>query len=205
MYSRDSSSREYIPMYSRDSSSREYIPLGSWRQPLRVDGPKASQRSIITYEIHFCTDQVETHREVRFWFDLSYDTTKLHGQMLRIKFCYFLFVFCRKVLPWDLVYKMAGPKGYGVLWRRHDMRTSDGNTRWRDVSALVNPLFCLLSLLKVTHYCLAQLVQMACTVASNHLQGPHRESPKAMSKLSDTLIDSRIGQRRYQSRKNDHI
>ena len=67
------------------------------------------------------SDQVETHREVRFWFDLSYDATKLHGQMLRMKFCYFLFVFCRKVLPWVLVYKMAGPKGYGVLWRRHDM------------------------------------------------------------------------------------
>ena len=82
----------------------------SWRQPLRVDGPKASQRSIITYEIHFGTEQVKTHREVRFWFDLSYDATEVHGQMLRINFCYFLFVFCRKVLPWDLVYKMAGPK-----------------------------------------------------------------------------------------------
>ena len=43
------------------------------------------------------------------------------------------------------------------------------------------------------------------TVASNHLQGPHRESPKAMSKLSDTLIDGHLGQRRYQSRKNDLI
>ena len=43
------------------------------------------------------------------------------------------------------------------------------------------------------------------TVASNHLQGPHRESPKAMRKLSDTLIDGHLGQRRYQSRKNDHI
>ena len=43
------------------------------------------------------------------------------------------------------------------------------------------------------------------TVASNYLQGPHRESPKAMSKLSDTLIDSHLGLRRYQSRKNDHI
>ena len=82
----------------------------SWRQPLRVDGPKASQRSIITYEIHFCTDQVKTHQEVRFWFDLSYDATKVHGQMLRIKFCCFLFVFCRKVLPWDRVYKMARSK-----------------------------------------------------------------------------------------------
>ena len=82
----------------------------SWRQPLRVDGLKASQRSIITYEIHFCTDQVKTHREVRFWFDVSYDATKVHWQMLRMKFCYFLFVFCGKVLPWDLVYKMAGPK-----------------------------------------------------------------------------------------------
>ena len=37
------------------------------------------------------------------------------------------------------------------------------------------------------------------TVASNYLQGPHRESPKAMSKLSDTLIESHLGQRRYQS------
>ena len=82
----------------------------SWRQPLRVDGPKASQRSIITYEIHFCIDQAKTHREVRFWFDLSYDATKVHGQMLRIKFCCFLFVFCRKVLPWDRVYKMARTK-----------------------------------------------------------------------------------------------
>ena len=36
-------------------------------------------------------------------------------------------------------------------------------------------------------------------------QGPHRESPKAMSKLSDTLIESHLGQRRYQSRKNYHI
>ena len=43
-------------------------------------------------------------------------------------------------------------------------------------------------------------------VASNHLEGPHRESPKAMNKLSDTLIDSHLGQRRYQLRKkNDHI
>ena len=82
----------------------------SWRQPLRVDGPKASQRSIITYEIHFCIDQAKTQREVRFWFDLSYDATTVHGQMLRIKFCCFLFVSCRKVLPWDRVYKMARPK-----------------------------------------------------------------------------------------------
>ena len=59
---------------------------------LRVDGPKASQRSIITYEIHFCTDQVKTHREVWFWFDLSYDATKVHGQMLRIKFGYLILV-----------------------------------------------------------------------------------------------------------------
>ena len=59
-----------------------------WLQPLMVDGPKASQRSIITYEIHSCIDQVKTHREVRFWFGLSYDAAKLHGQMLRIKFCY---------------------------------------------------------------------------------------------------------------------
>ena len=43
------------------------------------------------------------------------------------------------------------------------------------------------------------------TVAPNHLQGPHRESPKAMSKLSDTTIDGHLGQRRYQSRKNEHI
>ena len=84
--------------------------LCSWRQPLRVDGPKASQRSIITYEIHFYIDQAKTHREVRFWFDLSYDATKVHGQMLRTKFYCFLFVFCRKVLPWDRVYKMAWPK-----------------------------------------------------------------------------------------------
>ena len=82
----------------------------SLRQPLRVEGPKASQRSIITYEIQVCTDQVKTHRDVRFWLDLSYDATKVHGRMLGIKLCFFLFVFCRKVLPWDLVYKMAWPK-----------------------------------------------------------------------------------------------
>ena len=80
----------------------------SWRQPLRVDGPKASQRSIITHKIHFCTDQAKTHREGRFWFDLSYDVTGVHRQMLRIKFCWFLFVFWRKLSHWDLVYKMAG-------------------------------------------------------------------------------------------------
>ena len=80
----------------------------NWRQPLRVDGPKASQRSIITHKIHFCTDQAKTHREGRFWFDLSYDVTGVHRQMLRIKFCWFLFVFCRKLSHWDLVYKMAG-------------------------------------------------------------------------------------------------
>ena len=83
-------------------------PVGSWRQPLRVDGPKASQRSIITHKIHFCTDQAKTHREGRFWFDLSYDVTGVHRQMLRIKFCWFLFVFWWKLSHWDLVYKMAG-------------------------------------------------------------------------------------------------
>ena len=87
----------------------------SWRQPLRVDGPKASQRSMITHEIHFCTDQAKTHREVRFWFDLSYDATRMHRQILRITFCCFLFVFCRKVLPWVLVYKMAGFKTRATL------------------------------------------------------------------------------------------
>ena len=86
------------------------VAKASWRQPLRVDGPKASQRSIINYEINFCIDQAKTHREVRFWFDLSYDATKVHVQMLRIKLCCFLFVFCRKVLPWERVYKMARPK-----------------------------------------------------------------------------------------------
>ena len=35
----------------------------SWRQPRRVDGPKASQCSIITYEINFCIDQAKTHQE----------------------------------------------------------------------------------------------------------------------------------------------
>ena len=100
----------------------------SWRQPLRVDGPKASQRSIITYEIHFCTDQAKTHRVIRFWFDISYDARRVHRQMLRIKFCCFLFVFWRKVLPRDFVYKMAGSKtpwhlAYDVLWRRHTMHT----------------------------------------------------------------------------------
>ena len=84
--------------------------FGSWRQPLRVDGPKASQHSIITYEIHFCIDQAKTHREFRFWYDLSYDATIVHWQMSKIKLCCFLFVFCRKVLPWDVVYKMAVPK-----------------------------------------------------------------------------------------------
>ena len=101
----------------------------SWRQPLRVDGPKASQRSIITYEIHFCTDQAKTYREVRFWFDLSHDATRVHRQMMRITFCCFLFVFCRKVLPWDHNCLQNGGNqntwhlAYGVLWRRHNMRT----------------------------------------------------------------------------------
>ena len=45
------------------------------------------------------------------------------------------------------------------------------------------------------------LTRPAVTVTSNHLQGPHRESPKAMRKLSDTLIDGHQGQRCYQSRK----
>ena len=39
------------------------------------------------------------------------------------------------------------------------------------------------------------------TVASNHLQGPCHESPKAISKLSNMLIDSHLGQRRYQLQK----
>ena len=43
------------------------------------------------------------------------------------------------------------------------------------------------------------------TVTSNHLPHPHRESPWGDEKLSDTLIDSHLGLRRYQSRKNDHI
>ena len=92
-----------------------YAPLtwqsgsqASWRQPLGFDGPKASQRSIITHKIHFCIDQAKTHREGRFWFDLSYRVMGVHRQMLRIKFCWFLFVFCRKLSHWDLVYKMAG-------------------------------------------------------------------------------------------------
>ena len=38
---------------------------------------------------------------------------------------------------------------------------------WRDVSAYGNPLFGLLSLLKVTHYCLAQLVQMTIGVVTD--------------------------------------
>ena len=62
----------------------DYPSEPSWPQPLRVDGPKASQRSIMTYEIHLCTDQAKTHREFRFWFDLSYDATRVHRQMLRI-------------------------------------------------------------------------------------------------------------------------
>ena len=37
----------------------------------------------------------------------------------------------------------------------------------RDVSAYGNPLFCLLSLPKVTHYCLAQLVQMAIGIVTD--------------------------------------
>ena len=98
------------------TASEESWEFPSWRQPLRVDGLKASQRSIITYEIHFCTDQANTHREVRLWFGLSYDTMRVHRQTLRIKFCCFLFVFFRKVLPWDLVYKMATPKTCAT-WR----------------------------------------------------------------------------------------
>ena len=47
--------------------------LVSWRQSLRVDGPKASQHSIITYEIHICTDQAKTHQEVSF--DLVFQMT----------------------------------------------------------------------------------------------------------------------------------
>ena len=90
--------------------------------------PKGSQRSIISYEIHFCTDQVKTHREVRFWFDLSYNAMEVHGQMLRIKFCSFLFVFCRKSVALRPCLQNGGTQnmwhhGYGVLWRRHDMRT----------------------------------------------------------------------------------
>ena len=61
-----------------------------------------------------CIDQIKTHREGRFWFDLSYDATWMHRQMLRIQFCY-LFVFCWKVLPWDLVYKMAESKTRDTL------------------------------------------------------------------------------------------
>ena len=43
------------------------------------------------------------------------------------------------------------------------------------------------------------------TVASNHLQGPHRKSLKAMSKSSDTLIDSHLGQSRDSVVKKNHI
>ena len=38
------------------------------------------------------------------------------------------------------------------------------------------------------------------TVAYNYLQGPNRESPQAMRKLSDSLIAIHLGQRRYRSR-----
>ena len=43
------------------------------------------------------------------------------------------------------------------------------------------------------------------TVASNHLPRPHRESPQAMRKLSDSLIASQLGQRRYRFRKKKMI
>ena len=101
----------------------QHRAIASWRQPLRVDGPKASQRSIITHKIHFRTDQAKTYGEGRFWFDLSYDVTGVHRKMLRIKFCWFLFVFCRK-LPClqNGGVCSACHLTYGVLWRRHNMR-----------------------------------------------------------------------------------
>ena len=61
---------------------------GSWRQPLRVDGPKASQRSIITYEIHFCIDQAKTHREVRFDLIFYSAWANVENQILLLLVCF---------------------------------------------------------------------------------------------------------------------
>ena len=139
-----------------DILSFRYIAFRvSWRHPLRVDGPKASQRSIITYEIHCCTDQAKTNREIRFWSDLSYDATRVYRQMLRITFCCFLFIFCRKVLPSDLVYKIMGFKtratwrtrycDVGIIWAH--------NTTLRvDVTSAQTIIYCLLQYLCQTRH-----------------------------------------------------
>ena len=118
----------YISPYS--SYQVFYVILYLYlRQPLDQGWRSEGLSAFVTYEIHFCTDQAKTHREVRFWFDLSYDATRVHRQMLRITFCCFLFVFCWKVLPWDLNCLQNGRTRnmchlmYGVLWHRHYMRT----------------------------------------------------------------------------------
>ena len=49
--------------------------------------------------------------------------------------------------------------------------------------------------------CLFYVPYGILTVASNYLQVPHCESPQAMRKLSDSLIASQLGQRRYRFRK----
>ena len=54
-------------------NSNRKSALTSWRQPLRVDSPKASQRSMITYAIPFHTDQAKTHRKLDF--DLIFHMT----------------------------------------------------------------------------------------------------------------------------------
>ena len=41
-------------------------PSMGWGWGRRCEGPKASQRSIITYKIHLCTNQDNTHHKDRF-------------------------------------------------------------------------------------------------------------------------------------------
>ena len=83
------------------------------RQPGRVDGPKASQHSIITYKIHFCINQDKTHQDGRFSFGLSSDATKKYciGKSCKLKhYRLLLGVF------WQAKYAYI-PWHYMVMWR----------------------------------------------------------------------------------------
>ena len=82
------------------------------RQPGRVDGPKASQHSIITYKVHFCINQDKTHQDGRFSFGLSSDATKYCiGKSCKLKhYRLLLGVF------WQAKYAYI-PWHYMVMWR----------------------------------------------------------------------------------------
>ena len=126
-----------------------------------------SQHSIITYEIHFCTDQAKNHQQVGFSFDPSYDATRMYRQMLKKNSAAFV-CFLPKSVALRPCLQNGGIQNtchlaYSVLWSRHNMH----NRCWHDISANVNWLSSSVSMLKGTHYFLVQLLQMATEVVAD--------------------------------------